>query len=129
MLVSETQPARKPPNRSLRAGAKSQGNSAAEKLAKLAGMTNVKGRFLAQQLARTNQRLMGKTLVLCSPACLSKVAGNYTGGGKWGGKVMEQKSDGNQEADQRCGSHDRRTPPSPLRVCSVTTRTLDWTFR
>lgn len=107
MLASERQPARKPPNVTLRALAKSQGNSAADKLGELAGMTNVKGRFLAHhQLERIRgfgraRALMGKTLLLCTPACLSNVAGNYTGGGKWGGEVMERKSDGNQIADKQ----------------------------
>lgn len=130
MLVSERQPARKPPNVTLRAVAKSQGNSAAEKLGELAGMTNVKGRFLAHHRL---ERIRGwshdmKILLLCTPACLSNVAGNYTGGGKWVGKVMERKSDGNQEADKRCGSHDSTIPPSPRRVCSLATRIVDLTF-
>lgn len=106
MLASERQPARKPPNVTLRALAKSQGNSAADKLGELAGMTNVKGRFLAHHQL---ERIRGfghdvhswARLLLCTPACLSNVAGNYTGGGKWGGEVMERKSDGNQIADKQ----------------------------
>lgn len=90
----------------------------------------MKGRFLAHHRL---ERIRGwshdvKILLLCTPACLSNVAGNYTGGGKWVGEMMERKSDGNQEADKRCGSHDRTIPPSPLRVCSLATRIVDLTF-
>lgn len=63
-----------------------------------------------------------------TPACLSHVAGNYTGGGKRGGKVTERKSDGNQEGDKRCSSHERTIPPSPGRVCSRATRIVELTF-
>lgn len=49
MLVSERQPARKPPNANLRAVQKSQGNWAAEKLGELAARADVKDRFLAHR--------------------------------------------------------------------------------